>query len=76
MGTKLLLTTLSAYILHVDCVWFCDLLKTQHYCLSSNGRHNPPLAAHVTLSHHPRHLLIRVTSDIYTVFVKKLLKIQ
>ena len=43
-GAKLLLTNVSAY--PVDCVCFCDLLKTQHCCLSSNGRYNPPLAAH------------------------------
>ena len=43
-GAKLLPTTIPAY--PVDCVCFCDLLKTQHCCLSSNGRYNPPLAAH------------------------------
>ena len=37
-GAKLLSTTVSAY--PVDCVRFCDLLKTQHCCLSSNGRYN------------------------------------
>ena len=44
-GTKLLPTTASAY--PVDCVSFCNLLETQHYCLSFNSRYNQaPSAIH------------------------------
>ena len=35
---------ISAY--PVDCVCFCHLLKTQHYCLYPDKRHDLTLAAH------------------------------
>ena len=41
---KLLLITVFAY--PVDCVCFCDLMKTRYWCLSSSGKYNPPPAAH------------------------------
>ena len=43
-GAELLPTTVSAY--PEGCVCFCDLLKSQHCCLSSNARYNPPPATH------------------------------
>ena len=65
-GAKLLLTIVSAY--PMDFVCFCDLSKTQHCCLSSNRKYNPPLATH-PLPHPPTplppaHPLICTTRDI------------
>ena len=68
-SVKLLQTTVLPY--PVDCVCFCDLLKTQHCCLCPNGSYNPPLAAlppHHSL--HPTHSLICATHDI-TVAVQQ-----
>ena len=63
---KLLLTIVPDY--PVDCVCFCNLLKTQHCCLSSNGRYNPPPTVHPPPP--PIQPLICVTNDI-PVAVKK-----
>ena len=38
-GTKLLPATVLTY--PVDCVCFCHLLETQHYCLCPNGKYLP-----------------------------------
>ena len=71
-GAKLLLTTVFAH--PMDCAYFCDLLKTQHFCLSSNGKYNPPPTAHPTPML-PTQPFMHSMCDT-TVAVKKLLKIQ
>ena len=42
-GVKLLLMTVSAY--QVDCGCFCEILNTQHCCLSPSGWYYPPSAS-------------------------------
>ena len=73
-GAKLLPATVSAY--PMDCVCFNDSLKTQHCCLSYNGRYDPPPVAypHPPPNAHslPTHsLLISATHDI-SIAVKQI----